>query len=460
MDSPVSCHPHHPRSLWQAVPASRYTLGFGIFNAVNYQIALTAPLILMARHWGGSEIYIGCVTALVPLLTTLQLYMAPRAEYIGFRRVMLMGWSGRNTVVGMTTLLPVLVYLGLVGPKTALEILFVLMLVFNTLRGLATASWMPWITWLVPRDWRGRYLSAEQLAINISSAFALFFCGWLLGERPGELQFAGAFLLSFTSGWISIYFLRRIDTPPPRKGKPLIEPPMTWMGRVWRNRPFRRLIRLNVWMALTIGAWSAFTIVFMRDVLRIHEGLILYMSSSYTLGAVGTAWGWGILTDRFGSRPVMFIASGLIMASVAGWLGLAALVLGPARSAGLLTGILGLYVLFGVGITGWTVAILRYTLNNAPKDRPVMALTLYSVVTSLGNAFAPVAWGFFLKYCGGLNTMIGPVRLINFTFFYALIIVMIGIGWPLIRRLPDGEAAATHLVLYHMVTDYPLRTIS
>jgi hypothetical protein len=98
MDSPATTgHSIHPQTLRQAVPACRYTLSFSIFNAVNYQIALTAPLILMARHWGGSEMYIGFLTALVPLLTTLQLYMAPRAEYIGFRHVMLMGWTVRNS---------------------------------------------------------------------------------------------------------------------------------------------------------------------------------------------------------------------------------------------------------------------------------------------------------------------------------------------------------------------------
>ena len=463
MHSSPSSPTHPPRNLWQAVPASRFSLTYAVFNAVNFQIALTAPIILMARHWGASEIYIGCLTALTPLLTGLQLYMAPRVEYIGFRRMMLMGWSGRNTVIGITTVLPLLAWFKVVRPGVALTLLFVLMVVFNTLRGLATASWMPWITWLVPQDWRGRYLSAEQLAVNISSACALFFCGWLLGEHPSDLRFASAFLLAFVSGWVSIYFLRRIDAPPPRKGRPVIESPLIWIGRVWKSKPIRRHLRLNIAVSLALGAWGAFTIIFMRDVLHINASLILYMSSSYTLGALGTAWGWGILADRFGSRPVMFIGTGLIMASLVGWLALTLIPTAAAWSAGtstLLTGILALYVLFGVGNTGWCIGNVRYVLNNAPCPQPVLALTLFSVMMSLGNTIAPVGWGFILRYTDGIHLLFGPLRIINFTLFYSMIIVLMTVAWMFIRRLPDGESTATHVVLYHMVSDYPLRTFN
>ena len=148
------------------------------------------------------------------------------------------------------------------------------------------------------------------------------------------------------------------------------------------------------------------------------------------------------------------------MASLVGWLGLALINIVPARSTALLTGILGLYVLFGVGITGWTVAILRYTLNNAPKERPVLALTLFSVVSSLGNALAPMLWGCFLRWTSDFQIGWADLRLINFSLFYGLIILMIAGCWRLIRRLPDGEAAATPVVLYYMVADYPLRTFN
>ena len=52
---------------------------FSLFNAVNFQITLGAPMVLYAKSLGGSATTIGIVASLAPLLPLLQL---PTAYFI------------------------------------------------------------------------------------------------------------------------------------------------------------------------------------------------------------------------------------------------------------------------------------------------------------------------------------------------------------------------------------------
>ena len=176
---------------------------------------------------------------------------------------------------------------------------------------MANASWVPWITHLVPEEWRGRYLSVESLIINLTSAFSFVLCGLLLGEHPTDARFSLLYILAFSSGWISITVMKKIDSPPPLPGKPVLEPVYVWARRVWAERSFRRLVRVNVVFSLLIGCWGTFTIVFLRDRLHMSESFILYLTSACTLGAVASAWEWGKRMDplRLAAGFVPFVAA-------------------------------------------------------------------------------------------------------------------------------------------------------
>lgn len=448
--------PGEPQSfatLGQAVPAYRRILSFAMLNACNFQIALGAPLILMARKWGATSFYIGAITALVPLLTTLQIYMAPRVEYLGFRRVMMAGWLGRNIILIFVTALTFCT--GWLPGSLLLKLLFISMFAFNALRGLATTSWLPWLSSLVPEQWRGRYISIEQIAINLTSAVVLFASGWVLGTDPTQTRFSLLFLFSLTAGWTSLLFLRRIEAPAPLPGKPTIEPIYVWARQVWSHQPFRRLIRMNLVMALAIAPWNTFTILFLRDRAGIPEGYILNITGVLALGIVLASWFWGILADRFGSRPIMSLATRLIFILMVCWM---------LMSMGVFPYSIGLvyafFVVFGVGLIGFAIGNTRYCFNNAPKDIPVKALTIFSVSTSLCNAFGPILWGYLLTKMALFEKTVWVYDINNYTVFYFVSAVLLVVAKIMIRKLPDHQAPATHLVLYHMITDYPLRTIN
>lgn len=68
---------------------------FQAFNAISWQICLGSPLILFsAPEFGGAPaVVLGLLAGLAPLTSTLQLLVAPHAERIGYRKLMVSGWS-------------------------------------------------------------------------------------------------------------------------------------------------------------------------------------------------------------------------------------------------------------------------------------------------------------------------------------------------------------------------------
>ena len=86
----------------------------------------------------------GLLAGLSPLTSMLQLFVAPHAERIGYRNLMVKGWTSRVMTLIFLALLPLAV--GWLPNTYIIVLLVLIMTVFTTLRGIATCSWLPWTT--------------------------------------------------------------------------------------------------------------------------------------------------------------------------------------------------------------------------------------------------------------------------------------------------------------------------
>jgi hypothetical protein len=133
-------------------PQANNSYRFSLFNAVNFQITLDAPMVLYAKALGGSATTIGIVASLAPLMTVLQLptvYFIPKVGYKGF---VLSGWSVRAALLFTLALLPLLVFF---PHAVQIELMLTCLFLFNVVRGVSTGAWLPWLTALVPENAAG-----------------------------------------------------------------------------------------------------------------------------------------------------------------------------------------------------------------------------------------------------------------------------------------------------------------
>lgn len=446
-----------PGTLWTAVPTCSAILLFLILNQFSFQIATGPALVLLARRWGASSSYIGAVTALTYWLQLLQLFTAQRVEYIGFRRLMLSGWTARTAVLLFVAALPFCT--GFLGHGALLQGLFWGMLLYNILRGVVASSWLPWIRALVVEEWRGRYISAEQTTVYLSVALANFVCGGVLGARPTDLRFGVAFGLAFLLGWGSLYYLKRIHEPAPLSGAPPREGALTWLvraaPRVWRERSMRRIVRLNMVIFFALSAFPTFIVVYMRDRLHVSDRMILTITGIGTLGSLASGWFWGELADRFGSRPVLALCTRLIALGFVCWV---AISLGALRPYSWL--MMLLYMAYMAGYIGFMVGNNRYVLHYAPGDATMPAVTLFNVAQGTGIGVSPLLWGFFLDRVQGLHHAWGALSLNGFTLYFLLSLLILIASKALIRRLPEKREVSAGAVLGHIVREYPARALA
>lgn len=440
--------------MWRSVPETRRLALFQAANALNFPIALGAPAVLMTRSWGASPFYIGALAAMVPLLATLQIYSGPRVEYWGFRRTMTAGWGSRTAALALVAALPFLSMNEAVSHHFLLDAFFVLMLFFNALRGLGSSAWGPWIVQLVPDEWRGRYLATEQRLINASSIAIVIASGWLLGRRATGLEFGMLYVFAVAAGSVSVWAISRVPCSPPRQGPIKLEPVTQWFPRVWSHRPLKRMVRMHSAFWLATGGASSFCILYLRDVLGMSDMAILWISGAATLGAISASGIWGALCDRFGAKPVIAIGSRLLLADWFGWAAMAAGLLPPRILL-----IVFLFIGFGAGLVGYTIGVNRYCMNNFGPEDITLHFTVFSVTGSLAAGVSPLLWGRMIDETQTLANSFGAVEVNGYSLYFGLSMAALALTKILIRRIPRRKSKPTGLVFYHLITDYPLRTL-
>src|ERR1700726_3665224 len=89
-------------------PQANNSYRFSLFNALNFQITLGAPMVLYAKALGASSTTIGLVAAMAPLMTVLQLPTAFFIPKVGYKGFVLLGWSLRTIILVLLALLPLI----------------------------------------------------------------------------------------------------------------------------------------------------------------------------------------------------------------------------------------------------------------------------------------------------------------------------------------------------------------
>jgi len=161
---------------------ARWLMLFQALNAVNFTIALGAPMVLTARYLGADESILGLLISLTPFLATLQIIGTGIADRWGYRKLMIVGWASRAFMLLPAMATPLLI--GRFAPEILVWIFFAALFAFNAIRGVSGCAWFPWLKLLIPEKGRGYYLGMEQRAINFCVLMTLIVAGSILAGAP------------------------------------------------------------------------------------------------------------------------------------------------------------------------------------------------------------------------------------------------------------------------------------
>ena len=433
-----------PAGVWNAY-------WFQVFNTVSFTIVLSTPMILYFKKLGATATVLGIVLAMPALMNILQIPAAQFVEKMGYRAFVLWGWTVRSAfILGIAgvAMLP-----EKIDPPTRMALLLFLLFAFNASRGVSLCGYLPWMTQMIPEEVRGRYVSRDQMSAALATFGAIIVATLYLKPPEAKHAYGLLFLGGFAAILLSLWFLRRIpDVPVPPSADSSGNVP--YMEMLFR-RPFFRLMVYDAALLFSLAGAGVIWIPLLRDSFEATDSLILGMTALWNFVSAACLWGFGHLVDRVGSRPLLGLATLLLVVHLSLWCSVAAHVL-PFN----LLAIVLIQSTSAIGVSLFNLANTRLVMASVPAMGRSHFFALYTVITGLVSGIFPIFWGILLDALAGWGTAWSRWQWNPYSVLYAaMVVIMIG-AVVLRNRLSEARAMTTDAFLRELLVRTPSRAMS
>ena len=422
---------------------------FAAFNGLSFQIVLGSPMILYAKTLHANATVLGIIAGMMPLMVIFQIPAAQYINRIGYKRFVLAGWGTRTLFTCGMVLVPLATTL--LDGVTRLVLLLALLGGFNLVRGISSCAWLPWITHLVPENFRGRYVSGDAAMANLGSFLTIIISAACLGTHPQPWQFGVIFAFSALMGVVSLMYLNRVPDVPISEEIRSSSQSVPWL-EILRHPPFQKLLRFVMVWSLAYGGFTTFTVAFLKTETGLAEAKVLYVTSVAFLGGLSSLWLLGHRLDHTGSKPILGLSLCAWLVILAGWIALA----GGALPASLPV-ILSLQFFMGLFAALVGVANSRLAMAIIPAMGRNHFFVLYSVFASVSLGVAPVLWGLIIDLIGNRQSEFLGLNWNHYTIFFTLVLLVFVAALVLARSLHEPKAASLESLLTDIMIESPQR---
>jgi MFS family permease len=252
-------------------------------------------------------------------------------------------------------------------------------------------TWSASVSELVPINIRGRYFGTRNMIFGFWTLLAILAAGQLADRYHNALWiFSVIFALGATSRLIGLFFLTRMKFPAQVMEKQPMRTPLETFTSVLRDKNFVRLLLFTGLFGFFFNAGQPFYSVFVLKKLPFTIGDLVVLTTIQTIGSLISLRPWGMLSDRFGNKPVM-ITSAMI------WLSFTAVswyFSGPTRHVHLYFA----YFITGVMLAGFQqIGQFNLMIKMVPPQNKAHYLSVFLSLTNLLVALGPVMGGLVLR---------------------------------------------------------------
>ncbi len=399
-----------------------------------------APIILYAKSIGASSTVLGIIAAFTPLMTVLQLPAARFLDRCSYRQFVLAGWGLRTVFIFVVAVVPLLVFL---DDPSKMAVLLATLFLFNLLRGISSAGWMPWIAAIIEDRHRARFLAVDQLFMYVGSLVALVVSAVVMAGHVDSWEYSLVFLVSALGGTASLYFIKRIPDAPAGEALSRSSQSVPW-GAILRFPPFLRLLVFNLLFVVMVGSLSVFTVEYLREFPQYDAGLVLILSGVSFIGPLLSLLITGRIIDAVGSKPILRVSLAIFFLVITGWLLIAANAL-PCTIW--LVG--GLNFLSGLAGANFNLANLRIVMATMPEMGRNHFFAMFTVITSLGLGGAPVVWGITLDAIGTYEYVAGWFTWRRHSFYFAALLMFNVVTLIAVNLLTESTGPARDSTVWY-----------
>jgi MFS family permease len=375
------------------MPAAQFSKDPAVDKALRHSVrdgmAFSVQVGAGETYFSAFALFLRATAPQIALLSTLPLLLASSAQifsawigdYVGRRRLVIMGCALQALLWLPVLLLPALF------SGYAIPALLVLLVLYHSANNLAAPQWTSIMRDLVSERRRGRYFAYRTRLTTIATFVSLVICGLILHELDTVgrtyLGFVVIFLIAFLARTVSVYHLTFLHEPPATSPVPDMH-----IEHWWRSLQSTGAIGFSVYVALmntAVGLSSPFFTVYMlRDLtLSYFEFTMLTGTSVFAQFLMLTTW--GRIADVYGNRLILIVTSISLPIVPAIWL-----------LSDNFWALLVFQALSGASWSGFTLSVGNLLYELVPQTRRAAYVAFHNVGTAMG-VFAGAMIGALLQ---------------------------------------------------------------
>lgn len=206
--------------------------------------------------------------------------------------------------------------------ERARDVIFAVILTVATLaNSLGSLSWSAAISQLVPARISGRFFGRRNLVFGFWTLLVVIVASKLADRGRNSLfTFGWIFAAAGLARLIGYFFFTRMKFPDSVMQREASPPGLGEIAEPLRSPNYLKLVLfIGVW-GLLLNLGQPFYPVFLVQGLGRSLGDVGWLTALAGVGGLLTLKGWGRLCDRFGSKPVLYVASMVwAIASLVSW---------------------------------------------------------------------------------------------------------------------------------------------
>ncbi|MGB8656564.1 MAG: MFS transporter [Candidatus Zixiibacteriota bacterium] len=382
-----------------------------IMTVLTSGIFLTGFALLL----GGNELHIGILAAIPFVAQLTQLGSSFVIEQKGRRKKTCLAFASVNRYSWLFVF-AILLFSKPEHNPISIWILIGASLISYLFGSAGGVAWLSWMADLVPERIRGRYFARRNMILTIVGVLVTLMAGkyldfWKSSGRDVEVYgFLSLFSIAAACGVISLGFLKKI----PGLERPRIteEHRDFWeMARIpLRDRNFLKFVIFSTAWSFSVYMAAPFFAVYMLTDLRMSYGLLALVNIISDVSSVLALPFWGKLSDRFGSKPILSLATLATSLLPILWL--------LTASQHFVWIIVILQVYGGLFWAGLNLNNNNLLLKLSPKESNSIYLATFATFTGFATAMAPLLGGFLATKLRGveLNLGLGTIWHLHFIF--------------------------------------------
>lgn len=352
-----------------------------------------AFLVAFALHLGASNIVVGLLAAIPPLVQLVQIPTVYLIERVKLRRPI--------TFFSCLASRSCFLFIGLTPfvfpPETVLAILVGGLTVYGVFAAMGTCAWNAWMRDLIPRGRLGEFNAKRLTVATLFGTVLTLAAGHFLDRFeqsfPGRQVFgySALFILAFLVGMVDEYFIAKVPEPRMRSEENGI---FRLIFIPFKDTNFRNLLGFLFTWNFALNLAAPFFTVYMLTKLDMSMSWVIGLTVLSQLMNLLFFRVWGRLLDQYSNKSILNVCGPLLIVCIFLW----TFTRLPEKHALTLPLLIGLHVFMGIAMAGSTLGALNIAVKLAPSNLGAAYLAAASLANSLAAGLAPVMGGFFADY--------------------------------------------------------------